>query len=186
MPPSRPRTGRHGGTAGPTISNITFSPRGDRVATLCLGQVRVFAVPGGAGEFRPLFEPIPHRPARFNTELVPRTRVHEVATGRPAGPFLEPGGLLKDAVLSPDGRSAATISSPDAGQPAGHLLLWDFRAGRPLGPPLPMPSEPRMLAYAPDGSLLAVVCWEGEAWLVEAATGTRRSGGHSPLTAAGS
>jgi eukaryotic-like serine/threonine-protein kinase len=38
-----------------------------------------------------------------------RTRVFETATGRPAGPDLELAGLLRDAVLAPDGRRALTV-----------------------------------------------------------------------------
>jgi WD40 repeat protein len=47
---------------------------------------------------------------------------------------------------------------------AGGVQFWDWRAGKRLGDPVPTPTEPRGLAYSPDGGLLAVTCADG--WVV--------------------
>ena len=72
----------------------------------------------------------------------PRTRVYESSTGQAAGPFLNLDGPLRDAVLSPDGRTAATLCAQ------GNLLqCWDFRTGRPVSAPRRLPSLPEAAAY---------------------------------------
>ena len=88
------------------------------------------------------------------------------------GPFLNLDGKLRDAALSPDGRSVAIVSfaerSGSAAQP-GRLEFWDPRAGIRLSPTLPMPSDPRVVAYSPDGTRVAVVCQGGQAVVVDTA-----------------
>jgi WD40 repeat protein len=111
------------------------------------------------------------------------TRVYDLATGAPAGPAVTPGGLVLGATFSPDGRHLAVLSSrwsePDSrlnaiyapeGQ-AGALHLYDWRTGRPVLPPVPMPSEPRSAAYHPDGRHLAVLCAGGQILRLDAARG---------------
>ena len=39
------------------------------------------------------------------------TRVYDVATGRPAGPPLRPGGVILSAAFAPDGRELVLASS---------------------------------------------------------------------------
>jgi WD40 repeat protein/Tfp pilus assembly protein PilF/tRNA A-37 threonylcarbamoyl transferase component Bud32 len=110
-------------------------------------------------------------------------RVYESATGRPAGSLLEVGGLLTDAALSPDGRGAVTCCSLavtprerfapqlDSGDRAGRVQFWDWRTGKPLFDPVATPSEPRGVAYRPDGKQAAVICGGGQVLLLDPARG---------------
>jgi WD40 repeat protein len=108
-------------------------------------------------------------------------RVYEVATGRPAGPLLEVGGRLTDAALAPDGRHAVTCCSlavtrserygPRVNPPgkAGRVQFWDWRQGKPLFQPVLTPSEPRGVAYSPDGKRAVVICGGGQVLLLDPA-----------------
>jgi serine/threonine protein kinase/WD40 repeat protein len=110
-------------------------------------------------------------------------RVYELATGRPAGPLLEVGGRLTDAALAPKGPTAVTCCSlaatrweryaPRVDPPgkAGRVQFWDWRKGKPLFPPVPMPSEPRAAAYSPDGKRVVVICGGGQVRMLDAAQG---------------
>ena len=99
----------------------------------------------------------------FNARI-PRTRVHAVETGEPVGPEIVPGGDIMDAAFAPDGAWLALVCSttPDraderAVRPgSGTLELWDFRAGRRLGEPIPFTTEPRTLSVHPSGTKIAV------------------------------
>jgi WD40 repeat protein len=118
-----------------------------------------------------------------SARMVAATRVHETATGRPAGPPLQPGGVLLDAALSPDGRHAITLSSSVAAPEqreavrwladgrASTVQVWDWRTGTRAFDPVRMPSEPHSVACSPDGTLLAVICAGGEILLLDSATG---------------
>jgi WD40 repeat protein/tRNA A-37 threonylcarbamoyl transferase component Bud32 len=116
------------------------------------------------------------------------TRVHDAQTGEPAGPILDPGGILLGAVFSPDGTLVATASStgrtydernsrifePDG--KSGSVQIWNWKTGQLLAGPVPMPGEPRGLTFRPDGSSIAVVCADYYVLLVDPRTGkiTRR------------
>jgi WD40 repeat protein/serine/threonine protein kinase len=113
---------------------------------------------------------------QVESTMVRSTRVYEVATGRPAGPPLETDGILLDAALSPDGRQVATVVSPaqsweerrsHEGQQAGKVKLWDWRTGKQVCDPLPMPSQPRCLDYSRDGQRLAVLCSGGQILVID-------------------
>jgi WD40 repeat protein len=111
------------------------------------------------------------------------TRVYELATGEPAGPEVTPGGLILGATFSPGGEHLAVVSSQSdepnprlsaiyaGGGRAGALHIYDWRSGRPVAPPVPMPSEPRSAAYHPDGRHLAVLCAGGQLHRLDAARG---------------
>jgi WD40 repeat protein len=111
------------------------------------------------------------------------TRVYEAETGKAAGPTLDPGGILLDAAFSPDGKQVATASST-ARTPTernqrlfepegrgGNVQTWDWKTGKRIADPIPTPSEPRGLAFRPDGSTLAVVCADYRLVLINAKTG---------------
>ena len=109
--------------------------------------------------------------------------MHDATTGEVASPKLEPGGIVVDAAFSPDGDrvaiAALTSQTPAerdrriflAGGEAGNVQLWDWKAGRRLVGPVPMPSEPRGLAFRPDGRTLAVVCADYRVVLIRPQTG---------------
>ena len=72
------------------VRALTFSPRGDRLATLCADQmVRMFAIPPrddpGGG---PLFDPLPHLVLPYRGELATGTRLR---LGRPRPCSRSPG-----------------------------------------------------------------------------------------------
>jgi WD40 repeat protein/serine/threonine protein kinase len=54
---------------------------------------------------------------------------------------------------------------------AGSLHVWDYHSGRLAFAPVPLPSEPRSVAYNPDGRLLLVLGAAGEVTLRDADTG---------------
>jgi WD40 repeat protein len=91
-----------------------------------------------------------------------RTQVREVAGGKPAGKPLEPGGVILDAAFAPGGSQVATASGRTG---PSRVTLWDWRTGNSTA--LPLPSEPRSLAYSPDGWRLAALCAGGELVVVD-------------------
>ena len=95
-----------------------------------------------------------------------RTRVYDVRSGRPVGPYLEPGGTIRDAALTPDGRVAATVDAPASGTPPGTLSFWDPRTGERLGPAVPLPAPPQRVGFSPDGSRAAVICDQNQVLVV--------------------
>jgi eukaryotic-like serine/threonine-protein kinase len=111
------------------------------------------------------------------------TRICDAQTGKPAGPTLDPGGILLDGAFSPDGTAVATASSagrtrfernnllfePDG--KGGNVQIWDWKTGKRLVGPIPTPGEPRGLAFRPDGRMLAVVCADYRVLLVDPKTG---------------
>ena len=111
------------------------------------------------------------------------TTVRDAVDGSPAGPPLAPGGILIDAVFSPDGQKVATASSTSTSAEArtlvhyepdgraGNVQLWDWSRGVRLFDPVPMPGEPRGLAFRPGGSLLAAICANGLIVLLDTTTG---------------
>ncbi len=111
------------------------------------------------------------------------TRVHEIRTAQPAGPELKADGWILDARFGPSGTQLALAVSTIAGRPdsgtgptggTGNVQLWDFAAGTRLSDPIPMPSEPRSLAWHPSGRLLGVLCAGGQGIEIDVQTRTLR------------
>ena len=110
-------------------------------------------------------------------------RVYDANSGKPAGPNLDPGGILVDAAFSPDGTRVASASltaqTPkerserlfDPEGKAGNVQFWDWRSGQRIAGPVPLPSEPRGLAYHPNGRTMAVVCADYHVVLVDPQNG---------------
>jgi WD40 repeat protein len=124
------------------------------------------------------------RGVSFRNGNLLKTRVYDAETGQPAGPGLNPGGILLDAAFSPDGTQVATSSSTGrtpvernrllfaSDGKGGSVQIWDWKTGKRLVGPIPTPGEPRGLAFRPDGSLLAVVCADYRVLLIDPKTGT--------------
>jgi WD40 repeat protein/predicted Ser/Thr protein kinase len=181
-----------------SLNLAAFAPDGLRVATAQRdGLVRIWAPPtgnpndhhvslGGSPTFATLSPDGRHvlaTGAGWWPGTLRTTRVYEVATGQPAGPPLELGGLLTNTALSPTGRQAVTLTSLAASREerdapevlpegkAGRLQFWDWSTGTPLFDPLPMPSEPRGIAYSPDGRLVVALCTGGQGLMIDPANG---------------
>ena len=93
------------------------------------------------------------------------TRVYDVSTFTPAGPPLEPRGVLTDADLSPNGRQAVTVNAES------ELDFWDWHTGQRTFDSVPLPSEPRAVGYSSDGLNLFVVCAGDQVLAIDPATG---------------
>jgi WD40 repeat protein/tetratricopeptide (TPR) repeat protein len=121
--------------------------------------------------------------AGWRREGSPGAYVYEVATGRLAAPPLEGDGVITDAALSPDGRTAATLHSAASSDEhrfsrlvkpegrAGCLHLWDWCEGKRRFAALPMPSEPRGVTFSPDGTRVVVICGGGQLLVIDPTTG---------------
>jgi serine/threonine protein kinase/WD40 repeat protein len=106
-------------------------------------------------------------------------QVHDVLTAQPAAPPMVHQGLVNAAAFTPDGRHVLSLSSlPDAVDPPrpsasrlasqpGHVQLWDWHAGTPIGPPLETPSEPMGVDISPDGTRAAIACAGGQVILLD-------------------
>ncbi len=157
------------------VKLVAFAPHGRSVATQDGELVRLWALPedgvpmvrvplDGAMSFAALS---PDGMLTIPTgmtfhRMLRSTRTYRVATGRPAGPSLRPGGLIVDAAFSPDGRSVATLGACDGRLAEGQdIVVWDWAGGHRRWRAA-LPSEPRSLSYRPDGRRLAVLCGGGE------------------------
>jgi WD40 repeat protein/tRNA A-37 threonylcarbamoyl transferase component Bud32 len=156
---------------------VTFAPDGRSLATQDGDLVRLWAPPeeavptarvplDGKSSFAALSPDgalmIPTGMS-FHGESTLRSRgASHVATGRPAGPPLRPGGVIVDATFSPDGKSVATLGVRDGPSTEGQeVVVWDWASGRQRWR-AELPSGPRSLAYRRDGRRLAVLCGGGE------------------------
>ncbi|MFI5456506.1 MAG: PQQ-binding-like beta-propeller repeat protein [Isosphaerales bacterium] len=166
------------------VSLVAFAPDGRSLATQDGHLVRLWALPeegvpmvrlplDGSRSFAALSSDgalaIPT--GMSYSPALRSTRSHRVATGRPAGPPLRPGGLIVDAAFSPDGRSVAILDAREGRSKEGQeVVVWDWASGR-QGWRAALPSEPRSLSYRPDGHRLAVLCGGSELLLFDPADG---------------
>jgi WD40 repeat protein/tRNA A-37 threonylcarbamoyl transferase component Bud32 len=126
------------------------------------------------------------RGASFRSGSLRETRVHDADTGEPVGAKLKPGGIIVDAEFGPGGTQVAiaalTAQTPEERRrrmflgdgKAGNVQVWDWKTGKRLVGPVPMPAEPRGLALGQDSRILAVVCADYRVVLVDLATGAVR------------
>jgi len=126
------------------------------------------------------------RGTSFRDGTLRETRVYDADTGAAVGPKLAPGGIVVDAAFAPDGAQVAiaalSAQTPDERKQriflddgkAGNVQFWDWEVGHRLIGPVPLPAEPRGLAFRPDGRTLAVVCADYRVVLVDPATGAIR------------
>ncbi len=166
------------------IYHVGFAPDGRSFATVQDGgMIRVWALPrqnpssyrlalDGQYSFGKISPDGKHLlPAGMNQSgcTMASTRVYELRTGQPAGPRLQPGGVILGAAFAPDGRHVAMLSGRRGQPPLAHF--WDWRSGKPALAPASLPSDPRWLDYSPDGKRLAVICGDGELLLIETVNG---------------
>ena len=126
------------------------------------------------------------RGTSFRGGTLRETRVYDADTGAAVGPKLAPGGIVVDAEFGPDGAQVAiaalTAQTPDRANATNllgrwksrQLQVWDWKNGQRLVGPVPLPAEPRGLAFRPDGRTLAVVCADYRVVLVDPVTGAIR------------
>jgi len=198
---------RPGDTLTPSASSILHPAQAVRVSltsdgqhlavalwdgTICLwllpqGLPFAYAVAAGGGTL-PALSPdgrfVLPRATSHRSGTQRQTRVYQADTGKPAGPTLDPGGILVDAAFSPDGARVAgaclTAQNPTERQQrvfqpegkAGNIQLWDWKSGQRVAEPIPMPSEPRGLAFRPGGRSLAVVCADYHVLLLDPEKGS--------------
>ena len=88
-----------------------------------------------------------------------RIRVHDVATGRPAGPWLALRRPADAAAFDPQDRCLAVLSRSWGGRDdPGTVSCWDWRKGDPVFPPVTTKAEPVKALFTPDGEWLLVLC----------------------------
>ncbi|MCY2992211.1 MAG: WD40 repeat domain-containing protein [Planctomycetota bacterium] len=193
-----------GRAVGPPIPHqtfvhlVSFLPGGKRLVTAQAGGlIRVWQAPDALSRnWRVALEPgsasqvvlsadgryVVPTSVSYHTGRLRTTRVYEAATGRPAGPPLQPGGEILDVALAPDGVHLGLLAAAGVGQP-GTVQIWNWQTGQQVGTPLATDSEPRGLDYHPDGHLVAVLCAEGQLLLVDTAQGhLRRTLDYGPRT----
>lgn len=174
------------------VQCVAWSPDGTRLASSQIGLVRVWrvsgsglttSIPTGAGSLAALSADGWFVAASGVTQrggTLSRTRVHEVSTGQPASAEIEAGGIITDAVFSPDGAQLAlAVSTTPQRQDhdwktggSGHLALHDAKTGARLAGPIALPSEPRGIAMHSSGEFIACYCGGGEGVEWNRATGT--------------
>jgi WD40 repeat protein len=72
-----------------------------------------------------------------------------------------PPDAVRAVAFSPDGKTLLTgsaITGQARGEITGAARLWDADTGRPLGPPLALPREARVVAFSPDGKTFLTAC----------------------------
>jgi len=169
-----------------TVQLVAFAPDGRSLATQDGDVVRLWALPDegvpmvrvpldGSRSFAALSPDgalaIPTGMSYSWNRALRSTRASHVATGQPAGPPLRPGGLIVDAAFAPDGQAVAILSARESQSKEGQeVQVWDWASGR-LGWRAALPSEPRSLAYRPDGLRLTVLCSGGELLVFHPADG---------------
>jgi WD40 repeat protein len=179
-----------------TVQLVAFAPDGRSLATQDSELVRIWAlpqegvpivrVPLDRGNSFAALSPdgalaIPTGTS-FPMQALRSTRAFRVATGKPAGPPLRPGGPIVDAVFSPDGRSVATLDVRDGKAKEGQAVrVWDWTSGKKRWQ-VALPSEPRSVCYDSNGRHLAVLCGGGELIVFDAGEGReeRRWKAHEP------
>jgi WD40 repeat protein len=97
-------------------------------------------------------------------------RVFDLTRAKQIGPDLPLSGRLRDAALSPDGKTAAAVNVSAA---RGELRVWDIRSGRDSFAPLLLPDVPDGVTFHPSGDRVAVLCRGGQLLFVDALTGKK-------------
>ncbi len=173
------------------VSNVALSGDGRFQATATGGLIRVWVNPSGGLErfgmpiegrvslaiFSPGGGHVLATGARNRQCIMTSTGVYDVATGRPSGPPLRPGGAILSAAFAPDGATLVLASSQRTDSLApkrwgeGRVTRWEWRRGRMIGSPTVIPDDPWEVCFSPDGKLIAVTTALSRLILIESATG---------------
>jgi WD40 repeat protein len=174
------------------VTNVALSPDGRFQATATGGLIRAWVNPlGGLEKFRMpieknaslvIFSPdgrhVLPTGTRSGSCTMTTTKVYDVATGRPSGPPLRPGGVILGAAFAPDGRQLVLASSQRTVRNSSpkrwgeaRVTRWDGQSGRMIGPPTVLSDDPWDICYSPDGKLIAVMTALSRLVLIESATG---------------
>ncbi len=165
------------------VRRIEFTPDGRHLVTVQIdGLVRFWEIP----DFRPMGNRLTVEPggtfvrpvdqSRWMTSGISQWSGHmkhaavytyfdgAVSAGNANESPRENGHLL-NAACSPDGSQLVTVHAATARSTktmlatdgtAGNARFWTMPDREPIGLPIPMPSEPRWVAYRPDGKQIAV------------------------------
>ncbi|HEV3143256.1 MAG TPA: WD40 repeat domain-containing protein [Gemmataceae bacterium] len=116
---------------------------------------------------------------------VTATRVLDAETSQSAGPLLQAKGHILHAALcatqpwaalaattakDTDEREKIMFAAPERTQ---LLEVWNWQTGQRLYEPIALPSEPRAVAFHPDGRSLAVLTAAGHVQMFDPKTGKR-------------
>ncbi len=161
------------------VHRIAYSPDAQFFATAQSdGLVRVWR-PGRihAGEYRDFMNMVATKivlspdglhfmPIR-GPLLSPRweSRVYKVATGEPAGPTVEAGGILNGGGLSTDGIHAFNLTIDPAS-----IQVWNWQSGQIVFQ-RELPANSTDACYSTDGKLLSVHCADGQILLIDSIEG---------------
>ena len=147
------RSLRHAGE----VHAVAFCPEGRRLATASGDRTaRLWDVSTGSALAPPLGHDGPVRHAAFSPDGTAvatasddgAIRVWDALTGAPVGSPIRADGPVDSLGFSPDGSRIAASGGPGEG------FLWEVSTGRPI--PGPGPIRALAVAFAPDGSALAV------------------------------
>jgi eukaryotic-like serine/threonine-protein kinase len=119
------------------------------------GEARLWDATSGELRGRPIAHASEIRKVMFSadgqtmlTVSPPSAHLWKTATLAPVGPPLHPGGV-RTAVFSPNGKMVLTSGDDSTAR------LWDAATGTPLGEPMIHDGSVHLVAFSPDGAVLA-------------------------------
>ncbi len=173
------------------VQRVAFSPDGSQMISIQIdGLVRLWQVP----DYRPNGYAVPVAAGGSLVKVVNQDHwitcgmsrwtghmanatLHRIddgsVRGGMAGQELETVGHLLDAACSPDHRRLATVHAGPSRKgdgKAGVLRFWSLPEGKPDPTEIPMPSEPRSVAFHPSAPQLAVCTARMELVIVDTET----------------
>jgi serine/threonine protein kinase/WD40 repeat protein len=177
------------------VREMRYSPSGGHIVTAQAGGLVRLWRPGDETRTRRRLLPLefavwsPDRthfvPRPYDLlRSIPRTRVHSLLEEEPDGACIDPGGVLEEAIFSPDSMRLLTVSAVGSRHeperrviPPGAPIsidLWDWRSGERVWR-VPAPSLPVEIAFSADRGHVAIRCQEGQFLTIDSNSGAVRS-----------